>query len=63
MLPTYQNEQEYSVRLSLNCENHTESPIFCEDSGWGDEEATVVCKSKINTNYGLGGKPCSGYYN
>ena len=45
------------MRLSRNCENHTtDSPIFCEDSGWGDEEANVVCKSKIdNTTYGLGG--------
>jgi hypothetical protein len=42
------------VRLSQNCEDHTDSPIFCEDSGWGDEEANVVCKSKINTTYGLG---------
>ncbi|CAI8047097.1 Neurotrypsin, partial [Geodia barretti] len=54
-LPTNISEREYVVRLSQNCEDHTtDSPIFCEDSGWGDEEANVVCKSKINTTYGLG---------
>jgi hypothetical protein len=53
-LPTNISEWEYVVRLSQNCEDHTDSPIFCEDSGWGDEEANVVCKSKINTTYGLG---------
>ena len=55
-LPTNISEREYVVRLSQNCEDHaTDSPIFCEDSGWGDEEANVVCKSKMNTTYGLGG--------
>ena len=34
-----------------------EDPSFCEDSGWGDEEANVVCQSKKKTTYGLGGKP------
>ena len=55
-LPINISEREYVVRLSQNCEDHTDSPIFCEGSDWGDEEANVVCKSKINTTYGLGGR-------
>ena len=47
----------YAVRFSKSeCGNYTEDPLFCEDSGWGDEEANVVCKSEKNTAYGLGGK-------
>ena len=55
--PTNISEREYGlvVRLSRKCGDHTDSPIFCEGSGWGDEEANVVCKSKMNTTYGLGG--------
>ena len=29
---------------------------FCENSGWGDEEASVVCRSERNTRYGTGRK-------
>ena len=55
-LPTNISEREYVVRLNQSCGDHTDSPIFCEDSDWGDEEANVVCKSKEKTAYGLGGR-------
>ena len=35
--------------------NHLQSHIFCEDSGWGDEEATVVCRDQLYSLYGIGG--------
>ena len=36
------------------------SKIFCEDSGWGDEEATVVCR-EMYSKYGFGGKQVANY--
>ena len=29
--------------------------IFCEDSGWGNEEATVACRGQ-GKEYGMGGE-------
>ena len=37
-------------------EHYDETAVICEGSGWGDEEANVVCRSEMNTAYGLGGK-------
>ena len=37
-------------------EHYDEIAVICEGSGWGDEEANVVCRSEMNTAYGLGGK-------
>ena len=37
-------------------EHYDEAAVICEGSGWGDEEATVVCRSEMNTVYGLAGK-------
>ena len=31
---------------STPCNGLTPSRAFCEDSGWGDEEATVVCREQ-----------------
>ena len=36
---------------------------FCEDSGWGDEEAAVVCRIESNTLYGIGSKSLPVTYN
>ena len=38
-----------------------QSHPFCENSGWGDEEASVVCRSKRNMRYGIGGKSVDRY--
>ena len=48
----------YVVRyVDQSCpEHYDEIAVICEDSGWGDEEANVVCKSEMNTAYGLGSK-------
>lgn len=35
------------------CDGHDTSRYICEDSGWGDEEATVVCREQ-GFMYGLG---------
>ncbi|CAI8034438.1 hypothetical protein GBAR_LOCUS19387, partial [Geodia barretti] len=35
--------------------DHLQSHVFCEDSGWGDEEATVVCRDQLHSHYGIGG--------
>ena len=36
--------------------DYNQSHPFCGNSGWGDEEASVVCRSERNTRYGIGGK-------
>ena len=36
--------------------NHGLSYPFCENSGWGDEEASVVCRSETYSTYGIGGE-------
>ena len=36
---------------------------FCGDSGWGDEEAAVVCGIESNTLYGIGRKSLPDTYN
>ena len=36
-----------------------QSHPFCGGSGWGDEEASVVCRSETNSKYGIGGEPMS----
>lgn len=36
--------------------NYSESHTFCENSGWGDEAASVVCRSELYSRYGIGGK-------
>ena len=48
----------YVVRFgNQSCpEHYYEAAVICGGSGWGDEEATVVCRSEMNTAYGLGGK-------
>ena len=48
----------YAVRyVNQSCpEHYNEVAVICEGSGWGDEEANVVCRSEMNTAYGLGGK-------
>ena len=45
---------EYIV--TFNNQSCIESYLFCENSGWGDEEASVVCRSERNSTYGIGGK-------
>ena len=35
--------------------DHNQSSVFCGYSGWGDEEATVVCRNKLYSRYGIGG--------
>ena len=37
--------------------DYMQSQPFCEISDWGDEEASVVCRSQLNRQYGIGGKP------
>lgn len=34
---------------------------FCEDSGWGDEEATVVCR-ELGYSYGVSGETAIPYF-
>ena len=48
----------YVVRFgNQSCQEHyDEVAVICEGSGWGDEEANVVCRSEMNTAYGLGSK-------
>ena len=50
---------EYVVRFnSQPCDvafDYKQSPPFCENSGWGDEEASVACRMK-NSMYGIGSK-------
>ena len=48
----------YVVRFgNQSClEHYDKTAVICEGSGWGDEEANVVCRSEMNTAYGLGGK-------
>ena len=36
---------------------------FCGDSGWGDEEAAVVCGKERDTLYGIGSKSLPVTYN
>ena len=36
--------------------DYNQSWIFCGGSGWGDEEATVVCRNKEGSLFGLGGE-------
>lgn len=36
---------------------YVQSHPFCGGSGWGDEEATVVCRSLMWSQYGIGGGP------
>ena len=36
--------------------DYSESHPFCGDSGWEDEEASVVCRSEKNSTYGIGSK-------
>jgi hypothetical protein len=35
--------------------DHLESHPFCGGSGWGDEEASVVCRSELHSQFGIGG--------
>ena len=44
------NNQPCSESFEYN-NNHP----FCENSGWGDEEASVVCRSERISTYGIGG--------
>ena len=39
-----------------SCDEDGLSHPFCENSGWGDEEASVVCRSEKNSTYGIGGE-------
>ena len=34
-----------------------QSFIFCEGSGWGNNEASVVCRHELHSNYGFASKP------
>ena len=36
--------------------DYKQSHPFCGNSGWGDEEASVVCRSERNMRYGIGRK-------
>ena len=57
-LPTDLHENQYVVRYNsqpCGAMNYTQSPVICGNSGWGDEEATVVCRSEKSSGYGLGG--------
>lgn len=49
---------EYRVVLfnNLECDEYRQSKPFCEGSGWGDEEASVVCRNRNNSKHGFGGK-------
>ena len=42
----------HEVQYQLDC---TTWAYFCEDAGWGDEEATVVCR-ELGYSYGVSGK-------
>ena len=46
---------------NLACADHNMSRAFCEDSGWGDGEATVVCRNEMYSKYGFGGKQVANY--
>ena len=39
---------------STPCDGRTPPRRFCEDSGWGDEEATVVCREQLGYSFGSG---------
>ena len=39
------------------CDPHHTTLYFCENSGWGNEEATVVCREQ-GYLYGIGSKYC-----
>ena len=41
------------------CSGLTPARAFCEGSGWGNEEATVVCRES-GFNYGLGSESVKG---
>ena len=41
--------------------DESQSWIFCGGSGWGDEEATVVCRNKEESLFGLGGEFTTSY--
>lgn len=43
------------------CDRNSPWYVICEDSGWGDEEATVVCRERGYLN-GIGGKTLSCMY-
>ena len=38
------------------CDQMPQSHPFCGNSGWGDEEASVVCRNERNSRYGIGGE-------
>ena len=40
----------------VNFNESQNSHPFCGDSGWGDEEAAVVCGIESDTLYGIGSK-------
>lgn len=45
-------DDRHVVQYQLGCSRWG---YFCQDSGWGDEEATVVCREQ-GFSYGLSGE-------
>ena len=48
-------DADYVVRFNDQpCPPSQDYWVFCEGSDWGDEEATVVCKDSLHSEFGLG---------
>ena len=45
-------DHEHEVQYQLDCNTWS---YFCEDSGWGNEEATVLCREQ-GYSYGISGE-------